>query len=55
MISKIDEVKIQGYGAPLTRNGNFIAENMIVSCYAIIRNHELADFVMWPLKTFSFL
>lgn len=39
----------------MTANGNFVANNMIFSWYAILRNYELVDSVLCPLKIFGFL
>ncbi len=49
------EIQIEGYAAPLTVQGNLIANGIVVSCYANIKKQALGDFAMWPLKTFKWI
>ncbi len=37
-VISIEEVQIDGFAAPLTGQGNLIANGIVVSCYAKIKN-----------------
>ena len=43
---------VQGYSAPVTLTGTILADDVLVSCYALIDNHQLAHFVMSPIRLF---
>ncbi|CAI2729750.1 unnamed protein product [Schistosoma spindalis] len=39
-----------GLYAPITDTGTMIVDNVLVSCFAYISNHELASLIIWPWK-----
>ncbi|XP_078356037.1 tiggy-winkle hedgehog protein-like [Oculina patagonica] len=48
-VSKAERV---GAFAPVTQEGTMIVDGVWVSCYADIADHDLADYLMTPLKSF---
>uniref|UniRef100_A0A915LA40 Protein hedgehog n=1 Tax=Romanomermis culicivorax TaxID=13658 RepID=A0A915LA40_ROMCU len=51
-ISEIQRVPSRGLFAPLTMEGTIFVDNVAASCYAGVRSHDLADFVIRPIKYF---
>lgn len=53
-----DEVKsiefelVDGFSAPLTSEGTILVEDILVSCYAVIRSHRVAHLAMSPIRWF---
>ena len=41
-IMSIRNETVEGYMAPLTTSGNFLANGVLVSCYATVDSHEKA-------------
>nr|AAM60752.1 hedgehog [Patella vulgata] len=46
----ISEHTIQGVYAPLTLNGNIVVDGVVVSCYAVVSNANLAHVVFAPVR-----
>ena len=44
---------LPGAHVPLTREGNIIVDEVLVSCYASSADHNLAHLSMAPLRWFS--
>ena len=47
-------VQDTGLYAPLTEHGNIVINGIVVSCYAIIENHQLAHSVFAPIRLLSY-
>lgn len=52
MVLAVSTVERQGAFAPVTQEGTMIVDGVLVSCYADIADHDLADTLMAPLKSF---
>lgn len=44
-----------GLYAPLTEHGNIVIDGIVVSCYALIDNHQLAHLVFSPIRLLSYM
>ena len=44
---------VSGFYAPVTSEGNIIVDDVLVSCYASVENHDLANLAMTPIRRFS--
>ena len=52
-IEKIESILIEpvvGYAAPLTMSGTILVDNILLSNYALLENHDLAHAVMAPVR-----
>lgn len=52
-VSAITFVELNGVFAPLTEAGTIIVDDIYVSCYAIVSNHDLAHAVFFPMRFFD--
>lgn len=52
MVTSVSVAERQGAFAPVTQEGTMLVDNVWVSCYADIADHDLADSLMAPLKSF---
>ena len=41
---------VKGYAAPVTLTGTILADDILVSCYALIESHQIAHLVMSPIR-----
>ena len=51
-VTAVSAAERQGAFAPVTQEGTMIVDGVWVSCYADIADHDLADYLMAPLKSF---
>ena len=49
-VLKITAVSDVGLYAPLTMDGNLLADGVLASCYAHVRSHNLGHFMMTPVR-----
>lgn len=49
VINIITELK-KGYYAPLTMKGTILINNILASCFALIKDHHLAQYYMFPFR-----
>ena len=49
VINIITEIK-KGYYAPLTMEGTLVINNILASCFALIKDHHLAQYSMFPFR-----
>ena len=49
-IMSIRSETVEGYTAPLTTSGNFLANGVLVSCYAMVDSHQKAHMSMKPVR-----
>lgn len=49
VIDVITEMK-KGYYAPLTMKGTLLINNILASCFALIKDHHLAQYYMFPFR-----
>ncbi len=54
-IQKIHLYEVHGFIAPLTLSGTILVDDILISCYAIIENHNLAHSIMAPVRWWSWL
>ena len=40
----------KGYYAPLTMKGTLLVNNILASCFALIKDHHLAQYYMFPFR-----
>ena len=52
LVTSVSIAEMQGAFAPVTEEGTMIVDDVWVSCYADIADHDLADTLMTPLKRF---
>jgi len=50
IIRNIKLIQSQGFYAPLTASGKLVVNDIVVSNYASVSNHQLAHFVMQPYR-----
>ena len=44
-VNKVEDVALEeGIYAPLTESGTIVVDNILVSCYSMVKNHKLAQF-----------
>ena len=53
MVTSVSVAERVGAFAPVTQEGTMIVDGVWVSCYADIVDHDLADSLMAPLKSFD--
>ncbi|XP_069472965.1 indian hedgehog protein isoform X1 [Ambystoma mexicanum] len=41
-----------GAYAPLTSHGTLLVDNIVVSCFAVVQKHHLAQLAFWPLRLY---
>ena len=51
-VTKINAVVKRGAYAPLTAHGTIVVDDVITSCYAMIDNHALAHWALWPVRMY---
>jgi intein/homing endonuclease len=51
-IKSIDSETVESYLAPLTMAGTLLADDLLVSCYASIKDHQMAHLAMEPIRFF---
>jgi hypothetical protein len=51
--SKVTNIIIEikkGYYAPLTMEGTLLINNILTSCFALVKDHHLAQYYMFPFR-----
>lgn len=54
-IVSVEYIVKKGIYAPLTREGNIVVNSVVASCYAMIKNHELAHAAFAPFRMYTYL
>lgn len=49
-VQRVSTVELTGMVAPVTMEGNLIVDGVLSSCYAMIKDHEVAHLVFSPLR-----
>lgn len=52
-VTRVEVEELEGAFAPLTREGNLLVNDVLASCYANIRDQDLAHASFFPVRSFA--